>query len=348
MGPGDAPKADSSFIDDAVDNTIARVMELAEREPWNAASGVASGIGGMLVGAAMIAWALGWIGSSDGAPQDLLVAAGGVFVAGVGYLTVAVSLQWGEAVLRAGWRATLILIVFIYNWLVFTASLEVAKAVSIGPMRSEDLARVTCVALDIYVVLALCRDLVRQLAGRTGGRRHRLVYAGLAIAAALALHFTGALLPLYARLGVALPGPAATVGKLVVWPQKRSAPALPLESYVGAWYSGHKGVPGGRFGSSWLARIEVSVAGGTATARIWRGCPNGECDAGTFPISIEARRPGSVQALHVVGQSDGMNWIVTVTPLEPGTLLMYEERIHGDDWASHQEVGAVLRLRRGR
>jgi hypothetical protein len=321
-----AAKVDSDRIDEAVDIAVAGVQEFAGGLRPTKPIDVIIGIACMVAGAGMLVWALGPMRpAGSGHAMNPALAAGGVIVGAIGYLSLAVALKWGERALRAGYYVLLLTLVLAFNLAVFAAGLEALRGMSIGSMNGEELARVACVAFDLYIASSLFRAVLRETSPRLARKRHRLARAAVSIVAALALHFTGALDALYTRLGMTPPGAAASIGVLAVEHLKASAPELPLEDFAGAWSLRQKvRRPAGGFVAGWITRVDIRVAGGRATAQLWWSCSPQPCDPETFQGKIESRHRGRAQALHFTGRTTDMDFLVTLTP--QGEFLQLREQ----------------------
>lgn len=226
----------------------------------------------------------------------------------------------------------------VLTWQAFTSGFEGLAYTSMGPVSGVQFWRALVVAFDLYVVLSLADSVRAELSIAPGVKRSRLAIAAGCIALTFTLELSGALPKVYAKLGLKLPGPAATIGLLQSNHVHPEVPDLRLEEFAGDWIGVfQKRMPGSfGHGPGAITRVRVSIANGEPQMQFWRWCPPQECDGGSHPAIIESRRRGTVVALHAIGTQNGEDWLVSLTS-QPGHLMLDDQRIRGKNMDSRRQ-----------
>src|SRR6185369_3298859 len=135
----------------------------------------------------------------------------------------------------------------VVHWVLFGLSLLFTWAVTkvtgglfsnqyFGFISGIDLGRVILVSLDLYFAGSALNSLLDQVKRPISETHHRLAFAAGCVAVAFTLHYTGTLAKTYAMLGLAPPGPAASIGMPRSHQLHAEVPNLPLEAFAGDWF----------------------------------------------------------------------------------------------------------------
>jgi hypothetical protein len=270
------------------------------------------------------------------APEVML----GATLFGAGCWLMLKTLGLGERATRATGHAIWACLAMVYTWGITITGFDALMFTSMGPMSGVRFWRALVVAFDLYVALSIFENVLDELGNAPAATRNRFAYAVGCIAVAFTLELSGGMAKVYAKLGLRLPGPAATIGLLQSNHFHPAVPDLPLEEFAGDWVGVFQKKMPGSFGHGpgAITRVQVSVANGQAFMHLWRWCPPQECDGGSHPAIIDSRRPGTVVGLHVTGTTNGEDWLVTLST-QPGHMNLEDQRIRGKDMNTRRQYG---------
>ena len=191
--------------------------------------------------------------------------------AGAGFAVAALDLS--RRARRATGHAIWACLAMVYTWTVTIIGFDQLAYTSMGPMTGIQFWRALVVAFDLYVALSILDNVLEELR-RAPAKRNKLAYAAGCIALAFTLELSGGVAKVYAKLGLRMPGPAATIGLLRSnsLAAHFAVPELPLEDFAGTWFGARKGLPGfPGWGAGWISRVDVSIASlEEARVHLWR------------------------------------------------------------------------------